>query len=110
MSYATRALPGLRGALVPSFTEAEIAVSALAAAMLQGVLLRAAGDGREPGRSEAEIETVTKPIPIKVKPVVDDLPLLKLGGKKKLRAKRRHVEERLPFGATRRRAPPAPGA
>lgn len=66
-----------------SFTPGQIGLSLTATALIQvfffTTLILA---GKAEGRIQAEKPPERKEIPLKVKPVMDDLPLLKLGGKK----------------------------
>jgi len=78
-----RPLPvGYHGALVPSFTELEIA-AAISGSFLIHVLFLVVLVAMGLRARIPEPERVTeRPEPIAVKPVLDELPLLKLGGKK----------------------------
>jgi hypothetical protein len=71
-------------ALQPAFKAREVALAVVLAFLVEGLLLLFwiyAGAGSAHVRAEA-LEP-PKEIPISVKPVMDELPLLKLGGKKK---------------------------
>jgi outer membrane biosynthesis protein TonB len=76
-----RPLPrGYVGEFVASFTELELAAALVGATLMQAgfvilLVLMAAPKPVEPEPTKAEA------IPIQVKPVIDELPLLKLGGK-----------------------------
>jgi hypothetical protein len=78
---------GYVGAVVSAFDLGEVAIAACVALLVEvlffTVLVRA-GSTTHLREQEAR---VAKPVPISVKPVLDDLPLLKLGGGKKYRAK-----------------------
>lgn len=72
------------GALEPVFKAREVALAGLLAFVVEGVILLIwiyAGAGS--AHVTAAPPEEPKEIPIAVKPVMDDLPLLKLGGKKK---------------------------
>ena len=72
-----------RAQTLPSFTPMEVGVAVAAASMIQAfffILLIAAGKPRV--EIQAKEEIVPREFPMAVKPVLDDAPLLKLGGKK----------------------------
>jgi hypothetical protein len=72
-----------RAQALPSFTPMEVGVAVAAASMIQAfffILLIAAGKPRV--EIQAKEEIVPREFPMAVKPVLDDAPLLKLGGKK----------------------------
>lgn len=72
------------GVLEPVFKPREVALAALLAFLVEaGLLLLWVYAGAGSGRIDAVALDEPREIPIKVKPVMDDLPLLKLGGKKK---------------------------
>ncbi len=71
-----------------TFSTFEVGTAVVSAAVLQtgfALLLILAGSGRSEIR--AIEERIEKEVPMAVKPVIDDLPMMKLGGKKKVRAK-----------------------
>lgn len=71
-----------------AFSARELTLASLYAILLQGafiLLLAFAGDSR--GKVVKEIQLLPKEIPIAVLPVLDDLPLLKLGSKKQVKPK-----------------------
>jgi len=71
-------------ALEPVFKPREVAMAMLLAFLVQaGTLLLWIYAGAGSVNVRAEALEAPKEVPIKVKPVMDDLPLLKLGGKKK---------------------------
>lgn len=75
-------------ATATTFSSFEVGTAVVSALVLQtgfAVLLVLAGSARTQIRPAEE--TVAKEEPIAVKPVLDELPLMKLGGKKKVRAK-----------------------
>jgi hypothetical protein len=69
-----------------SFTQGEIGSAALLAGVVQVGFFLLLALGGEADALRAREELIAKPMPIAVKPVLDDLPLLKLGNKK-VRAK-----------------------
>lgn len=72
-----------RAQALPSFTPMEVGVAVAAASMIQAfffILLIAAGKPRV--EITAKDDFVPRELPMAVKPVLDDAPLLKLGGKK----------------------------
>ena len=72
-----------RAQALPSFTPMEVGVAVASASMIQAfffILLIAAGKPRV--EIQAKEEIVPREFPMAVKPVLDDAPLLKLGGKK----------------------------
>ncbi len=72
------------GALEPVFTAREVALAGLLAFLVEaGILLVWIYAGAGSAHVNAAAFEQPKEIPISVKPVMDDLPLLKLGGKKK---------------------------
>ena len=102
---------GYVGAAVAAFGMGELIVALTLAFAIEilffAVLVRAG--------STAEIEedriAEAKPIPISVKPVLDDTPLLKLGGKKKLRAKLPDMwKKQAPIKRFKARSAPSPDA
>ena len=78
---------GSLGARAPAFKGWEIAVATVGAATIEVLLLVVVVGVGNRAHVRAQEEPVAAPIPIKVNPVMDDLPLLKLGSNKKLRAK-----------------------
>jgi hypothetical protein len=71
-------------ALEPVFKAREVALAGLLAFLVEaGILLIWIYAGAGSAHVNAAPVEAPKEIPIKVKPVIDDLPLLKLGGKKK---------------------------
>lgn len=72
----------------PAFTQREVWLSVLFALFMEGAVLVLLASSENDTKITAAIEEeLAKEVPIKVKPVLDDLPLLKLGGKKKMRQK-----------------------
>ncbi|GMV15834.1 MAG: TonB C-terminal domain-containing protein [Polyangiaceae bacterium] len=72
-----------RAEALPSFTPMEVGVAVAAASFIQAfffILLIAAGKPRV--EIKAKEELLPRELPMAVKPVLDDAPLLKLGGKK----------------------------
>lgn len=72
-----------RADALPSFTPMEVGVAVAAASFIQAfffILLIAAGKPRVEIKAKEEI--APRELPMAVKPVLDDAPLLKLGGKK----------------------------
>jgi hypothetical protein len=71
-------------ALEPVFKPREVALALLLAFLVEaGILLLWIYAGAGSTHVKAEALEAPREVPIKVKPVMDDLPLLKLGGKKK---------------------------
>lgn len=88
MTRPDRPLPrGYIGELVSSFTEIEVLIAIGGALSLEFFFLVVLIAMANQGAVKTEVDTAPKPIPIQIKPVIDDLPLLKLGGKKKTRMK-----------------------
>ncbi|MFO0571215.1 MAG: TonB C-terminal domain-containing protein [Polyangiaceae bacterium] len=76
-------MSSIRVATLPAFTPMEVGVSVALASLIQAVffvLLIAAGHTR--AEIQAKEEVTPRELPMAVKPVLDDAPLLKLGGKK----------------------------
>ncbi len=74
--------------MTSAFTSREIVAAAIFAALLQTgffTILVLAGQAR--GEIAVKEKVEPKPVPIKVKPVMDELPLLKLGSKKDMKPK-----------------------
>jgi hypothetical protein len=73
--------------VVPAFTDRELGLALIGAAVVEVLffVLIMAFTNRASIRPDEE--SISKPIPIRVNPVIDDLPLLKLGSNKKVRAK-----------------------
>jgi hypothetical protein len=76
----------MTSATAPTFRARDVAIAIVGAGIVQGLFLLLwiyGGAGKAHVRAEALAPP--KEIPISVKPVLDELPLLKLGGKKKAR-------------------------
>ena len=72
----------------PAFTQRELWLGVLFALFMESSVLVLLASSKNDTKITAAIEKeLSKEVPIKVKPVLDELPLLKLGGKKKLRPK-----------------------
>jgi hypothetical protein len=83
-----RPLPrGYVGALVSAFTDFEIVVAVSGAFVIQVVFFFILAVVTHRARIDEVKEPVKKPIPISVKPIIDETKLLKRGGKKKVKYK-----------------------
>lgn len=71
----------------PTFTAAEWTLAIAFALMMEGGVLVLLASSENKGRIVQHEEVDKKEVPIAVKPILDELPLLKLGGKKKLKPK-----------------------
>jgi hypothetical protein len=107
-----RALPvGYHGALVPSFTELEIAAAVAGSFLIHVtflVLLVVLGLRATIPEPERPVERAE---PIAVKPVIDELPLLKLGGKQQPKFKLPDMwQKQAPVRRYQARSAPSPAA
>jgi hypothetical protein len=74
----------MTASLGDSFNPGEVLIAFVAAGVIQtAFVIVLVVAGRTTGEVKAKIEELPPEIPIAVKPVMDDLPLLKLGGKKR---------------------------
>jgi len=71
----------------PNFTGAEWTLAIVFALLMEGGLLALLATSENQATIQAEEEEGRREVPIAVKPMLDELPLLKLGGKKKLKPK-----------------------
>jgi hypothetical protein len=71
----------------PAFTAAEWTLAIVFALLMEGAVLALLASSKNDAQIKHADEVTKKEIPIAVKPILDELPLLKLGGKKKLKPK-----------------------
>jgi len=71
----------------PTFTAGEWTLAIVFALLMEGGVLALLATSENEAKVAQREETVQREIPIAVKPMLDELPLLKLGGKKKVKPK-----------------------
>lgn len=71
----------------PAFTGAEWTLAVVFAMLMEGLVLGLLATSKNDAQIKPVEETEMSEAPIAVKPILDELPLLKLGGKKKLKPK-----------------------
>ena len=102
---------GYVGAVVAAFRLNELIFACVMAAVIEVVFFTVLVRAGSTGHVEPVVEREPMPTSIAVKPVLDDLPLLKLGGKKKLRAKLPDMwKKQAPIKRYQARSAPSPDA